>query len=72
MCCQRACEEEEEEGRASESTEEKEEEEAEKERERRGRGRVQTMSFCSGGSAAVNFATPWKHTTNPGSILHPA
>lgn len=29
-----------------------------------GRERVQTMSFCSGGNAAVNFATPWKHISS--------
>lgn len=29
----------------------------------RERERVQTMSFCSGGNAAVNFAAPWKHIT---------
>lgn len=30
-------------------------------REREG---VQTMSFCSGGNAAVNFAAPWGHITS--------
>lgn len=50
LCCQQACKEE------------------EGERARTGGGvrereRVQTMSFCSGGNAAVNFAALWKHIT---------
>lgn len=51
--------------RGSERVQEEEEEEEEWGRDRgRGRERVQTMSFCSGGNAAVNFAAPWRHITS--------
>lgn len=59
LCCQQACKEEEGEqactggGRGG----------GERKREREGE-REQTMSFCSGGNAAVKFAAPWKHITS--------